>query len=176
MARATRRLILVLRETAARVADQHVTYRWSHFAHCNCGHLAQTITGLSPVEIQQRALLRAGDWAQQAERIVLTPDYGDRPALDEGCFEPPEVERCSVSGAPLDEVFAAMFELGLTRLDIAHLERLSDPAIRRHLGTSRVDFAHNQRMNVVAYLHAWADLLELELAATEQLPLAHAAE
>jgi len=176
MARATRRLILVLRQTAARVADQQVTYRWSHFAHCNCGHLAQTITGLAPAEIQQRALLRAGDWAQQAERIILAPDYGDRPPLDEGCFEPPEVERCSVSGAPLDEVFAAMFELGLTRDDIAHLERLSDPAIRRHMGTNRIDFAHNQRTNVVAYLYAWADLLEFEVTATEGLLLAQAAE
>lgn len=175
MARVSLRLITALRETAARVADPSVPYRWSHFAHCNCGHLAQTITGLDPAEIQERALRRAGDWAQQAERIVITelPDYGDRPALDEGCYEPEPREHCTATGLPLDSVFAAMFELGLTREDVIHLERLSDPVIRRRLGTNKVKYAFSERANVTQYLNAWADLLEEQLDPAEgELPKA----
>lgn len=178
MTRVSERLISALRDTALRLADRSVTYRWSHFAHCNCGHLAQTITGLAPSEIQERALRRAGDWAQQAERVEVpesAPDYGDRPALDEGCFEPERPEFCAATGMPLDTVLRAMFELGLSREDVAHLERLSDPAIRRRLGTNLVDYPHNQRDNVVAYLHAWADLLEEQLEPVAP-PLAQAAE
>lgn len=170
MARVSLQLISVLRQTALRLEDPSVTYRWSHFAHCNCGHLAQTITGLEPREIQERALRREGDWAQQAERVIFTdlPDYGDRPALDEGCYEPEPREHCTATGIPLDSVFAAMFELGLSREDIVHLERLSDPLIRRRLGTNKTKYPFSERANVVAYLRAWADLLEEQLDPGEQ--------
>lgn len=90
MARPTLRLIQALRQTAIRLTNASTTYRWSSYAHCNCGHLAQTITELGPEEIQERALRREGDWGAQAKeqsychRAALLPDYGDRPALDEG--------------------------------------------------------------------------------------------
>ena len=41
-----------------------------------------------------------------------------------------------------------------------HLERLSDPAVRRRLGNNTEYFPHHRRENVVAYLEAWASLLE----------------
>jgi hypothetical protein len=168
MANASTQLILVIRQTAARLARQDITYRWSSFGHCNCGHLAQTITGMDPAEIQRRAMRREGDWASQAresqsKRPFPEFDFGDRPALDEGAWEPEDVGACQVTGAPLDEVLTEMYALGLSPDDIGHLERLSDPDVRRRLGNSTKHFTHHVRKNVIAYLHAWADLLEERL-------------
>jgi len=173
MARASARLIIALRQTAERLTDPAVTYQWSSFAHCNCGHLAQTITQLSPREIQERAMHREGDWGTQANDFPR-PDYDDRPALDEGAWEPENIGVCRATGARLDGVLEAMLQLGLHAHDIANLERLSDPDVRRRLGTSTQHFAHYQRDNVIAYLNAWADLLEdrREGGAEGQLPLA----
>lgn len=183
MAKANIRLIKALRDTAARLVDSKVTYRWSHFAHCNCGHLVQTITGLEPQDVQRRAMHRDGDWGQQATdnariRAQLPPafpepDYGDRPALDEGAWEPENVGACTTTGTPLDVIFDQLTDLGLEPEDVGHLERLSDPAVRRRLGTNTTDFLHYRRDNVVAYLTAWADLLDEQLEETEvQLALA----
>ena len=36
--------------------------------------------------------------------------------------------------------------------------------VRRRLGTHMVDFLHSDRRNVVAYLKAWASVLEEQLA------------
>jgi hypothetical protein len=168
MAGSSLRLITALRETATRLRRNEVTYRWASFAHCNCGHLAQTISGLSPDEIQRRAMRREGDWGSQAKHVAAhgfpSFDFGDRPALDEGAWEPEDVGACPSTGAPLDEVLAHMYALGLGPADVGHLERLSDPAVRRRLGNNTDYFAHHRRENVIAYLEAWADLLEDELA------------
>lgn len=181
MAKANRELITALREASSRLERPDVVYRWSHFAHCNCGHLAQVITRLEPSEIQRRAMTRPGDWGQQASvaatwnttRPHPRPDYGDRPALDEGAWEPENVGACSSTGTPLDVVLEELFQLGLTPDDIQHLERLSDPLVRRELGNNTQDFLHYRRENVIAYLRAWASLLERNL---QQEPIELAAE
>ena len=43
-------LVTVLRETADRL-ESGDAYQWAHFGRCNCGHLVQTVTRLSPAEI-----------------------------------------------------------------------------------------------------------------------------
>jgi hypothetical protein len=132
MARANRDLISALRQTAQRLAGD-VSYQWGHMGMCNCGHLAQAITGLAGAEIHQSALIREGDWEQQAK------DY------------------CSTSGNLIDVVLATMFDLGLTRNDIRNLEKLSDLEVLRRAGR-RLRF--NNRRDVVVYMTLWADLLE----------------
>ena len=163
-------LIDALRQTANRLSLASTRYQWSSFAYCNCGHLAQTLTGMTAPEIRSVRMREEGDWGQQAiDRARGTarmfPDYGDRPALDEGAWEPENVGACLVSGAPVDELFEQMYQAGLTPEDVAHLERLSDPNVRRRLGTNTQRFACFERANVVRYLRAWADILE------EALPL-----
>ncbi len=109
MARANRELIDALRRTAERLSGD-VSYQWGHKGMCNCGHLAQSITGLASAEIHHSALVREGDWEQQAN------DY------------------CPTSGNLIDVVLPAMFDLGLTRNDIRWLEKLSDPDVIRGVG------------------------------------------
>ncbi|TPE43396.1 hypothetical protein FJM65_13550 [Pontibacter mangrovi] len=103
---------------------------------CNCGHLAQTITGYSKGKIHGAAMWRYGDWREQLR------DY------------------CPQSGLPLDEMIDQMLELGLTREELSHLEMLTLPAVVEHLPADRQHLKHNVREDVVLYLHTWADLLE----------------
>ncbi len=131
-----RRLITALRRTSARLDDPETRYQWSHQGRCNCGHLVQTLTGRRPDEIHALALEKAGDWSQHA------------------------VDYCPASGFPIDHVIAEMLALGLTTRDLEHLERLSDRRVLRAAGPGReLDF--RAREDVVLYLRAWADLLEL---------------
>jgi len=131
MANATLELIAALRDTADRLTHD-ASYQWGHMGMCNCGHLAQSITGLRQAEIHDSALIREGDWEQQAK------DY------------------CPTSGHLIDSILAAMFSLGLTREDIRHLEKLSDPDVIRRVGRH---LKFNRRDDVVTYLRAWGDLL-----------------
>jgi hypothetical protein len=170
MARASSRLVGALRDTAARLGREDTVYRWSQLAHCNCGHLTQTITGLSPGAIHEAAARQRGDWAEQARTLAqLTlpsePDYGSRPAIDEGAWEPEDLGRCPVAELSMSQIFGELIEWGLEATDVGALERLDDPEVRRRLGTHTVDFLHSDRENVVAYLRAWADLLEERLGA-----------
>ena len=143
MAEPGRALIAALRETAERLA-RDASYQWGHMGMCNCGHLAQSITGLRQAEIHDSALIREGDWEQQAK------DY------------------CPTSGNLIDSILATMFDLGLTREDIRHLERLSHPAVIRRLGRHP---QFNSREDVVAYMQAWADLLSGDDRLPRELPL-----
>lgn len=178
MAQASLRLVEALRETAARLEREDTVYHWSQLAHCNCGHLAQTITGLSPGAIREAAARHRGDWAEQARTLAPAErlgvglddsaqsavahalDYGNRPALDEGAWEPEDLMACPVAERSMSEIFAELLAAGLEPADIGALERLDDAGVRRRLGTHTTDYLHSDRHNVIAYLRAWAELLE----------------
>ncbi len=49
---------------------------------------------------------------------------------------------------------------GLTRDDVWHLERLSDPDVLRRLPAGERHLDHRRREHVVRYLSTWAGLLE----------------
>jgi hypothetical protein len=137
MARPNPELVDALRRTIERLASD-ARYAWGHMGRCNCGHLAQSITGLTSAEIHASALVREGDWEEQANRY------------------------CPTSGLLIDTVLAAMVDIGLTRDDVRHLERLSDPRVLRRAGASHLRF--NDRGDALRYLRAWAELLEAQLS------------
>lgn len=138
MARPTPELISALRSTAARLREGS-PFAWGHMGSCICGHLAQTITELSPAEIHARAMERHGDWSQQS------------------------VEHCPTSGLAIDHVMDEMFALGMIPSDIRHLERLSDPKVLARVPARYL--RRQEQANAVQYMEAWAELLEDELEA-----------
>lgn len=138
MARATPELVNALERTIDRLAGG-TTYWWGHMGLCNCGHLAQSITGLTEREIHASAMDRMGDWEEQAN------DY------------------CPTSGLLIDTVLAAMFDLGLTGDDIRHLEKLSDPEILRRLPEDRWHLRRNVREDVLLYMKTWRAMLASSL-------------
>jgi hypothetical protein len=147
MATPSRALIVALRATALRLRSG-ATFQWAHMGHCNCGHLAQSLTSLSPAEIHRRALERAGDWTTQALEV------GD-------------LDHCPATGLPIDAIFRTMLEAGLTTRDIADLESLSSRAVLAALPPESRELDKRDRDHAVVYLTAWADLLEAQLALLE---------
>lgn len=145
MAKTSLELVSQMRQAVKQIASG-APYQWGHMGSCNCGHLAQAITRRTKGEIHARAMQRHGDWDQQLR------DY------------------CPQSGLPMDELIDEMLEMGLTRRDLANLERLSDPLILKALPPDRRYPKHNCREDVVLYLKTWADLLEQELIGKVRLP------
>ena len=151
MARPTPELIYALRQTAQNL--QHgAPYQWGHMGGCNCGNLAQQLTKLNKQQIHQYAMQRHGDWNEQAE------DY------------------CSTSEMPIDLLINEMLNAGLVLEDIKHLERLDDRQVLLRFPLEQRYLKHNVRQDVIAYMNAWADLLEEELLEKITLPSMEALE
>jgi hypothetical protein len=65
----------------------------------------------------------------------------------------------------MDTILSALFELGLSHQDLAHLEKLTSPEILRRLPADvRKALSYRERDHVVLYMKTFADLLEEELA------------
>lgn len=137
MARASIELVSALRTTADRLAAGAV-YQWGHFGQCNCGHLVQTVCRLDKATIHAWASARALDWGDLAN------------------------EHCPASGLPIDLAIEELAAIGLSPADLVHLEQLDDPAVVAVLGRWP---RRNVREDAIAYLRAWADLLEADLSA-----------
>lgn len=132
MARATDRLIAALGETIERLESSEA-YQWGHMGMCNCGFLAQTVTGLRSEEIHESAMAREGDWGEQARLY------------------------CPTSGLMIDTILASLFDIGMSANDVRGLERLSDPRVLRRLGGRHL--RHNVRDDVLLYMRAWLEIL-----------------
>ena len=145
MARPTLELIYALRKTA-RNLQNGAPYQWGHMGGCNCGNLAQELTRLSKDQIHRYAMQRHGDWNEQAE------DY------------------CSTSQMPIDLLINEMLSAGLLLEDLKHLERLDDREVLARFPLEKRFLKHNVREDVVAYMVAWAALLEEQLLEKIKLP------
>lgn len=139
MARPTPILVHSLR-LAARRLEGGADYRWSHYGMCNCGHLAQVVTGVGARALQEAAFGRPGDWGEQGR------DY------------------CPDSGLPMDVIVGRMMSVGLEAEDFRHLERLTHPHVLRRLPPERRTLSHTRREDTVLFLDTWADLLEERLS------------
>jgi len=139
MAKASFNLIAALRETAHRLKSGG-DYHWAHVGKCNCGHLAQTVTGLSASAIFQRAREhRLEEWTEYAH------DY------------------CPMNGYPMSDVMDALLAIGLEHRDIHHLEYLSDMRVLTRLPGGMRYLRRNQPDDVALYIETWADLLEEQM-------------
>ena len=151
MARPTEQLIDILNTTADRLESSD-KYMWGHMGACNCGHLAQTVTELSREDIHAYAMQRYGDW----ERQVMA--------------------HCPNSGYPFDLVIDQLLDVGLTTVDLTHLERLNDHEVLRALPKDRRHLSRNRKADAVLYLRTWANVMEAKMAVqqltAEQQPVA----
>jgi hypothetical protein len=128
-------IIQTLRNAAQKI-NQSPSYQWGHMGLCNCGFLAQEITSLTKEEIHRRAMQRHGDWTEQLN------DY------------------CPASGLPMDDLITELIDLGFTRQELQHLEKLSDNEVLKGIPFSERNLKHNVKEDVVRYLHTWANGLE----------------
>ncbi len=138
MANATQALIQTLKKTAKNMSGSSA-YQWGHMGACNCGFLVQEITRFSKDEIHRRAMQGHGDWNEQLN------DY------------------CPASGLLMDDMISTLLDAGFDIDDLKNLERLSSPEVLRSLPEHQRNLKHNVKADVIAYLNAWADLLDLKV-------------
>lgn len=146
MAKASIELITAFRETAKRLRGG-VHYAWGHHGACNCGNLLQVITPLSEGEILRYAHSGAGEWTELAQ------------------------EYCSVSNAPVDLMLSKLQQVGLTPVDIHHIEYLSDREVLNYLPGGFRWLKRNVREDVILYFEAFADMLEEKLVQSFEINL-----
>jgi hypothetical protein len=144
MATPNQPLIAMLRATAERLASG-APYQWAHFGACNCGHLVQTVTGLSPAEIHAASSCELLEWSE------IPDDY------------------CAGTGIRLEFMLDRLRELGLDRVDLRHLEDLSDSRVLHALPGGHRFLERNNRDHVVLYFQAFARVLAEDLTLTEHL-------
>lgn len=149
MAKPSIEIISILRATATHLENSEL-YEWGHMGACNCGFLAQQVTGLKKADIHDRAMQGYGDWNEQLN------DY------------------CPTSGLALDDVITNLLSVGFDIDDLKRLERLSDEKVLHQMKVESLE--RNQKRNVVAYIRAWANLLEEELLSNVSLSLANVNE
>ena len=127
-------LISALRETANRLSAG-ARYEWGHMGRCNCGHLVQTLTNLTDIEIAQSVDYQLDEWTEHAK------DY------------------CDGSGTKVQDLFDTLSKYGLSPDDMRHLEHLSDRRILSHINR-RDTLQKNAPDDVSLYLNTMADVLE----------------
>ncbi|MEM7791486.1 MAG: hypothetical protein AAF546_08810 [Verrucomicrobiota bacterium] len=143
MARANTLLIEKLREAATNI-ESGAAYSWGHISRCNCGHLAQCITPLSSAEIYESARQQPIDeWTEFAN------DY------------------CPASGAPMDDIMDAMFDVGLELKDIHQLEYLSNTDVLHALPGGFRYLSKGNKRDAALYMRTWAGLMEVEVKAKQ---------
>jgi hypothetical protein len=135
MAKASLEIIQALKKTANNL-ENGSNYQWGHMGSCNCGNLAQVITNKDKAEIHKSAMRRHGDWNEQL------------------------IDYCPTSGLPIDHIIDEMLDFGFTRIDLSHLEKLSDQNILKHLPLEKRYLKHNIKNDVILYLKTWAESLE----------------
>ncbi len=128
-------LAKILRLTANRL-ESGAAYQWAHQGRCNCGHLAQTITGLSAGDIHTVAIQSEGEWADH------TAEY------------------CETSGLPVDNIIRTILKLGIKLDELGDLEKLSAPAVTRWLPEGRPYLDYRSRDDVILYFRTWAMVVE----------------
>lgn len=143
MATPTLLLIDALRKTAQNLADNK-PYEWGHMGNCNCGNLAQVLLNISKTDIHKYAMERPGDWSDQLN------DY------------------CPTSGMHMDQLIFSLLQKGLSAQDLHELEYLKNKKVLAKLGTTHLQ--HNKREDVIAYLRAWADVLEDQWMKNQPMP------
>lgn len=138
MATASYLLSNALRKAALNLKNDK-PYEWGHMGNCNCGHLAQTLLNINKGDIHKYAMEKNGDWNEQLN------DY------------------CPTSGLLMDKLIWNLLQTGLSLEDIMDLEYLRNILIVSKINPNLKPLVSNNRQHVIAYLDAWANLMEEEL-------------
>ncbi len=137
MAESKPELIDALHVTAQRLAEG-AKYEWGHMGRCNCGHLVQTITGMTDYEIVKSVDFQLAEWTEHAQ------DY------------------CEHSGHKVEDLFTTLANVGFDRDDVIHLENLSDGRVLDRLLREQRYLRRNCAGDAVLYMQTLAALLEEE--------------
>jgi hypothetical protein len=120
----TQKLIKGLNIVINALKNGTIHYDWTQQDSCNCGVVAQAILGKTKEEIRTFYNEISSGLAKhntKDTKIDLTWQNGVK-------------YLCPLTGEPMIEVFKKLFEAGLSKSDIVHLEYMNNPAILKRSG------------------------------------------
>lgn len=112
------KLLKALKTSVALLESGTVNYYWYQPMSCNCGIVAQTIMGATPNNLK---LMLPTDKLKEL--------YDNDLHLSSPTWSNMVYNFCPVTGEPLYDVFKILDNNGLSRIEIGHLEFLSDKKI-----------------------------------------------
>lgn len=131
------KLLIAIKKTIDQLTNNLVVYYWNDCDRCNCGLLARNITGLEEKEFMSKRRENGGV-----------------------CCWSDGVKLCRQTGIPINEVYGALREVGMSWEDIENVETLNDKKVLAAMGKNYIEFSDKE--NVIAYLKAWASIIEEE--------------
>lgn len=137
MSKEPKTIVEALQQTAQRI-DSGARYEWGHMGRCNCGHLVQTLTGMTDTKIAAAVNHEIDEWSEHAK------DY------------------CSQTGHPVDELFRILEDVGFSHQDVVSLERLTDRRVLRELGDRGQNLRRNHPPDVSLYMRTLAEVMDRE--------------
>jgi hypothetical protein len=113
-------LIEALTAVVTALENDTIDYDWCKTSHCNCGLVAQAVTRTGQDGLNNDYLIDIKNALQTKKKMAKGKS---------ATWTELVAEYCPLTGEPLADVFKKLYEAGMTREDIAHLEYLSDPKI-----------------------------------------------
>lgn len=101
-----------------------IHYEWTHQESCNCGIVAQAVLGVNNVQLRDM-------W--QGALSVMNKHKRDEEKIDP-TWQNAVKRLCPITGEPMADVFRKLFNAGLTKEDIVHLEYMNNVAILKRSG------------------------------------------
>jgi hypothetical protein len=151
-----------LDEAARRIEANEVRYDFFDPCSCNCGVVAQVITGMSPIMLDARRRSNV-----RGDRVIGCWSF-----LRDDAYV--DYSRCEMTGLPMGTVLRTLGDAGLTFTDMRELEQLANKKIRR---VAKLRIFRDQRLPdksdpsaVIRYLRAWARLIRCEHEVSKSAP------
>lgn len=163
------KLIKALKLVINNLKNDTANYEWNHQSTCNCGLVAQAITNLSQHELAELSHSMFDE---------LDKKYKDNKSTTIS-WQLAVKEYCPLTGEPLKDILKKLFQNGLTKEDMVHLEYMTNPAILKKSGIRVSKFPyfgkfvgsffpikdyHSKQQNLILYLQAWVSILENEIS------------
>lgn len=123
------KLIPLLKSVISALENDSIKYNWIKQCSCNCGVVAQAITGEVHDEMKEKYLNKHLLWLA-GRKIDQT-------------WTNLVKEYCPITGEPIAEIFRKFYDVGITREEIVHLEYLDDKKI-----LARTDIDVNEKKMV----------------------------
>ena len=167
------KLINHLQTANQALKDGSFPYLWSECNRCNVGVVASCVLGVG-IEKLEDLLDRSIERTQKA----LNMD-------NKGVWWSDMIGvLCPITGRPIHKIFRDLMDAGLTKQDMIHLEKLSDPRILKKAGiktthtvpkksrkhwwnkaiitqVEECDYQYNEsKNNLIKYLDAWISILQ----------------
>jgi hypothetical protein len=164
------KLISAIDALIAGLANNTLNYNWIEADSCNCGLIAQAVTGLT----------------QSSLRLELTELNKEFPDREDHTWKAMTNRICPITGVSENIIFKQLQEAGMTRENIIHLEYLSDPVILKKMRRDRKFIQrikdlftrpkkyYTKKQNLILYLTAWKEVLiekETALVSEKKFPI-----